>query len=543
MKVEGTTSGPELLLALDRSAGALRGQLEQALRAAIRAGRLAPGGRLPSSRVLAADLGVSRGLVVEAYAQLTGEGYLEARPGSATRVAPGLLPRPSPAPGTPDHPGTPRAGLWTARDPESAGRLRSPTGGPGPGPGWFPTGPGGAGALPTGSGGAGALGGFLPGGASSAGSVIDAGEAPSPRLAIDFRPGVPELAGFPRVAWAGAVRRVVLGVPAGAFGYGDPAGAAGLRVALADYLGRVRGVAAGGEDVLVTAGFAQALALLARALPARLGTPVAVEDPGSPGTREQLAGNGLEPVPVAVDEEGLRVEELARSAARMVVVTPAHQAPTGVVLSPARRAALLAWARASDGLIVEDDYDAEYRYDRDPVGALQGLAPDLVCYAGSVSKTLAPALRIGWMVPPPALRPDLVRAKADDDLGCPTLEQLALADLLGSGAYDRHLRRSRARYRRRRDALVAALARHTPGLRAGGTAAGLHAVVVLADDTDEAELVRRAATEAGVGLHGLTPWRVAAGGAPGLVLGYASLTEHQIAEGIRRVAALLPGRG
>jgi GntR family transcriptional regulator / MocR family aminotransferase len=471
MKSERTTSGPELLLALDRTGGPrLRGQLEQALRAAIRSGRLAADSRLPSTRVLAADLGVSRGLVVEAYAQLSGEGYLEARPGSGTRVAPGLVAHPPPARG-------------------------------------------------------------------------DTGGVPPARPAIDFRPGVPELGAFPRVAWAGALRRAVLGAPTAAFGYGDPAGAAGLRVALADYLGRVRGVVAGGDDLLVTAGFAQGLALLARALPSRLGRRVGVEDPGSPGTRDQLAGNGLEPVPVAVDAEGLRVEELARSAARLVVVTPAHQAPTGVVLSPARRAALLAWARAGGGLIVEDDYDAEYRYDRDPVGALQGLAPDLVCYAGSVSKTLAPALRIGWMVPPPTLRPLLATAKADDDLGCPTLEQLALADLLDSGAYDRHLRRSRARYRRRRDALVAAIDRHAPGLRVGGTAAGLHAVVELGRDVDEEELVRRAAVEAGVGLHGLTPWRVAARGAPGLVLGYASLTEHQIAEGIRRVAALLPARG
>jgi GntR family transcriptional regulator / MocR family aminotransferase len=506
MKPDRTTSGPELLLALDRTGGLpLRGQLEQALRAAIRSGRLAADSRLPSTRVLAADLGVSRGLVVEAYAQLTGEGYLDARPGSGTRVAPGLVPRPSPEPGR----------LWTGRDPEPAGRLGSPTGGPGTGPGGF--------------------------GADSTPATADG--VPRARPAIDFRPGVPELGAFPRVAWAGALRRVVLGAPTAAFGYGDPAGAAELRVALADYLGRVRGVEAGGGDLLVTAGFAQGLALLARALPSRLGRRVGVEDPGSPGTRDQLAGNGLEPVPVAVDAEGLSVDELARSAARLVVVTPAHQAPTGVVLSPARRAALLAWARAGGGLIVEDDYDAEYRYDRDPVGALQGLAPDLVCYAGSVSKTLAPALRIGWMVPPPTLRPLLATAKAEDDLGCPTLEQLALADLLDSGAYDRHLRRSRARYRRRRDALVAAIDRHAPGLRVGGTAAGLHAVVELGRDVDEEELVRRAAVEAGVGLHGLAPWRVAARGAPGLVLGYASLTEHQIAEGIRRVAALLPARG
>jgi GntR family transcriptional regulator / MocR family aminotransferase len=477
MDFERTTSGPELLVALDRAGGGLlRGQLEQALRAAVRAGRLPAGSRLPSTRALAADLGVSRGLVVEAYAQLVGEGYLEARTGSGTRVADGMVAHPSPGP---------------------------------------------------------------PGGATAAGEVPGGPGGPGPAVAIDFRPGVPELAAFPRVAWAAALRRAVLGAPTAALGYGDPAGAGDLRAALAAYLGRVRGVEAAADGVLVTAGFAQALALLARVLPSRLGPAVAVEDPGSPGTREQLADNSLEPVPIGVDEEGLRVDELARAPARAVVVTPAHQSPTGVVLSPDRRAALLAWARATNGLIVEDDYDAEYRYDRDPVGALQGLAPELVCYAGSVSKTLAPALRIGWMVPPRSLWPALARAKTADDLGCPTLEQLALAGLLGSGAYDRHLRRGRARYRRRRDALAAALDRHAPGLRVAGTAAGLHAVVELGDDVDEEELIRRAAVEAGVGLHGLTPWRVGGRGAPGLVLGYAALTEHQIAEGIRRVATLL----
>ena len=461
MAIERTTSGPEVLLTLDRAGGGLlRGQLEQVLRAAVRAGRLPAGCRLPSTRALAADLGVSRGLVVEAYAQLVGEGYLEARSGSGTRVAGGMVARPS------------------AEPPSRAVAAGEVPGGP-------------------------------------AGGVV-----------IDFRPGVPELAAFPRAAWAAALRRAVLGAPTAALGYGDPAGAGELRAALAGYLGRVRGVEAAAAGVLVTAGFAQAVALLARGLPSRLGRTVAVEDPGSPGTREQLAGNGLEPVPVGVDEEGLRVDELARGPARVVVVTPAHQSPTGVALSPERRAALLAWARAAGG----------------PVGALQGLAPELVCYAGSVSKTLAPALRTGWMVPPRSLWPALARAKAADDLGCPTLEQLALADLLGSGAYDRHLRRGRARYRRRRDALAAALDRHVPGFQVQGTAAGLHAVVELGDGVDEEDLVRRAAVEAGVGLHGLTPWRFGGRGAPGLVLGYASLTEHQIAEGVRRVAPLLTGR-
>ena len=476
-----TSGGPELLLRLDRSGGRpLRDQLEAELRAAVRDGRLEPGGRLPASRTLAADLGLSRGVVVEAYAQLIGEGYLEARRGSGTRVAAGVSGR--------NGDGRDHTAAWPA-DTDAPGR-----------------------------------------GPATAAALAPAG----PR--IDFRPGIPDLSSFPRAAWAAALRRAALETPAWALGYGEPAGAPPLRAALAAYLGRVRGVVAGAGGVMVVGGFSQALALLARVLPGRV---VAVEDPGSPGQSGLLERTGLELVPIGVDGEGLRVDELASSRARVVIVTPAHQFPTGVVLSPARRAALLAWARARDGLVVEDDYDAEYRYDREPVGAVQGLAPDRVIYAGSVSKTLAPSLRLGWMVPPAALLPALVQLKHDTDLGSPTLEQLAFAELLSSGAYDRHLRRSRARQRRRRDALVAALRRHAPALRVLGTAAGLHALVELPAGCDEAALVRRAAA-AGIGLHGLAghhaPGRAAT---PGLVLGYAALTETAIADGIRILAELL----
>jgi GntR family transcriptional regulator / MocR family aminotransferase len=482
------TAGPELLLRLDRRGGRpLRDQLEAELRAAVRDGRLGPGCRLPASRTLAADLGLSRGVVVEAYAQLIGEGYLEARRGSGTRVAAGVSGGDG---GGRDHPAA-----WPAG---SGAAGRGPATAPAPAP---------------------------------------AAARPGPR--IDFRPGIPDLSSFPRAAWAAALRRAALETPAWALGYGEPAGAPALRAALAAYLGRVRGVVAGAGGVMVVGGFSQALALLARVLPGRLGPAVAVEDPGSPGQSGLLERTGLELVPVGVDGEGLRIDELACSRARVVIVTPAHQFPTGVVLSPARRAALLAWARARDGLVVEDDYDAEYRYDREPVGAVQGLAPDRVIYAGSVSKTLAPSLRLGWMVPPAALLPALVQAKHDADLGSPTLEQLAFAELLSSGAYDRHLRRSRARQRRRRDALVAALRRHAPALRVLGTAAGLHALVELPAGCDEAALVRRAAA-AGVGLHGLAghhaPGRATT---PGLVLGYAALPETAIADGIRILSGLL----
>jgi GntR family transcriptional regulator/MocR family aminotransferase len=469
MTIERTTSGPELLLGLTREPGrTFRGQLEQHLRAAVRSGRLPVGSRLPSSRTLAADLGVSRGLVVEAYAQLVGEGYLEARPGSGTRVAAGV------------------------------GRERPAAGGD---------------------------------------------VAVPPRLPIDFRPGLPDLTGFPRAAWASALRRALAEAPAADLGYAGPGGAPALRAALAGYLARVRGVEAGPGDVVVTAGYAQGLAALARVLPGRYGTRIGVEDPGSPGTRDSLARAGLDPVPVRVDAQGLVVEELAASGVRAVVVSPAHQFPTGVVLAPGRRTALLAWAATAGGLVVEDDYDAEYRYDREPVGALQGLAPDLVLYGGSVSKTLAPALRLGWLVASrPPLRAAVASARHDLDLGSPVLDQLALAGLVASGGFDRHVRRSRASYRRRRDALVAALGRHAPALQVRGTAAGLHAVVDLPAGTDEAALVRRAAA-AGVGVYGMADYHAPGrSGPPGLVLGYACLSDHEIDSGVRTLAGLLePG--
>ena len=259
------------------------------------------------------------------------------------------------------------------------------------------------------------------------------------------------------------------------------------------YLGRVRGVACDSERVIVTSGMAQGMALFGRVMAARGATAIAVEDPSSAPGRRQLASTGLEPVPLGVDGDGLRIElldaALAGAGPKVVQVTPAHQFPMGVVLSPARRAALLDWAGRCGGLVLEDDYDAEYRYDRQPVGALQGLAPECVTYAGSVSKTLAPGLRLGWMVAPEQLAADLVAAKERDDLGTPVVEQLALADFLDRGELDRHLRRTRAVYRGRRDALVAALARHLPEAKPTGVAAGLHLVVELPAGTNETALL------------------------------------------------------
>ena len=444
-----------------RGAVPLRTQLEEQLRDAIRSRRLAPGVPLPSSRSLAHELGVSRGVVVDAYAQLAAEGYLVGRQGAPTRVS----------------------------------EAASPA----------------AGAVPA-----------------------TAAERP-PR--VDFRPGGPDVSLFPRAEWLTSLRRGLRAAPDVRFDYGDPRGAPELRAALARYLGRARGVAADPERIVVTSGMAQGMALIARALVAEGGRRIGVEDPSSAPGREQLAANGLEVLPVPVDADGLRVDVLEALAPDAAFAAPAHQFPLGVVLAPERRAALIDWAARTGALVLEDDYDAEYRYDRAPVGAVQGLAPEQVVYAGSVSKTLAPGLRLGWLVVPERLAERVVAAKATDDLGTPVVEQLALADFLERGQLDRHLRRTRGVYRARRDALVAALARRLPDCPPAGVAAGLHLVVHLPAGTDEAAAVERARSR-GVGLYGLAEHRVEPG-SPALLLGYGRIAEPAIDRGIAELAAAI----
>jgi GntR family transcriptional regulator/MocR family aminotransferase len=453
------SGGLDLLVRLERGAAPLRAQLEEQLRAAVRSGRLAPGVALPSSRSLARELGVSRGVVVDAYAQLGAEGYLVARQGAPTRVSDAS----SPATGT---------------------------------------------------------------------APAAAAERP-PRF--DFRPGGPDVSLFPRAAWLASLRRALRDAPDARLDYGDPRGAPELRAALARYLGRARGVACDPERVVVTSGMAQGMALIARALTAQGARRVGVEDPSSTPGRDQLASNGLEIVPVPVDADGLRVDVLERRAPDAAFVAPAHQFPLGVVLAPERRAALIDWAARTGALVLEDDYDAEYRYDRAPVGAVQGLAPELVAYAGSVSKTLAPGLRLGWMVAPERLADAVVAAKASDDLGTPVVEQLALADFLEHGELDRHLRRTRTVYRARRDALVSALARELPGCAPAGVAAGLHLVVPLPAETDERAVLDRARSS-GVGLYGLSEHRIEPG-PPALLLGYGRIAEPAIEAGVAELAA------
>jgi GntR family transcriptional regulator/MocR family aminotransferase len=462
--LEGTNRGPALdfVVPLDRDDGtALHGQIEAAIRTAIHDGRLRTGACLPATRALAADLGVSRGVVVEAYAQLAAEGYLTSRPGSYTTVAAEPVRRAEPA-------------------------------------------------LPP----------------------------PGARRAVDFCPCRADGSMFPRTAWLRSVRRVLTRASDADFGYVSGRGAPVLHAALAAYLNRARGAAARPEDIVVCNGYAQGIALVVAVLARAGARRIAVEDPCADDDAVPAArAAGLEVVGVPVDDDGVRVDALAGLDADALVLTPSHQWPTGGVLSAAARLRVLEWARRRDALVVEDDYDAEYRYDRAPIGAMQGLAPDRVLYAGTASKTLAPGLRLGWLVVPPHLVEDVARAKALADRGSPVLDQLAFADFLATGEFDRHLRRMRPVYRRRRDALVAALREHAPGLRPAGVAAGLHLIAHLPDGVRETDVIA-AAAERGVAAYGLAPYRLAPG--PGaLLFGYATLDEAQLDLGVRLVADAL----
>jgi GntR family transcriptional regulator/MocR family aminotransferase len=371
------------------------------------------------------------------------------------------------------------------------------------------------------------------------------------RCRIDLSPGLPDLAAFPRTAWLRAERAVLDGLSPSSFGYGDPRGARPFRLAVSNWLARNRGIRVSPDEVIVVAGVAQALALLARTLRASGLPSVAVEDPGSLGARQQLQSWQLDTVPVPVDDRGLQVDQLRASGAAAVMLTPAHQFPMGVVLDGARRRDLQQWAR-DGGLIIEDDYDAEHRYDRPPVPALHAALPGQVCYAGSISKLLAPALRVGWMLAPARYHDALVTAKRDADLGNAVLPQLVLAELMGSGELERHLRFLRRRHVRRRDAMIDAVAAHLPGARVHGAAAGLHLTLTfdaLPGDAGPSSMgpssmgpsdagLAAAALARGVKTQPLS-WHRQRPGPPGLVLGYAASTPAEIHDGIAVIGSLL----
>ena len=457
------TSQPiEILLSVARGGGRTLGaQIEDQLRRAIREGALRDGTEVPSTRDLARQLGVSRRVVVDAYAQLASEGYLNLRQGARPRVS------------------------------ENAAVVR----------------------------------------AAAAESV------PAPaRLRFDFRPSRPDLSAFPRASWLRSLRTALATMTDAELGYGDPRGATVLRSELGDYLGRVRGVVVEPGRVVVTSGYAQGLALVCRALAGAGAKCIGMEDPSNLDDQAIVTGAGLEAVPVGVDGDGIRVDELARLAPDAVIVTPAHQQPTGVVLSRERRLALVAWLRERGVVAIEDDYDAEYRYDRAAVGALQGLAPEQIVYAGTTSKTLAPALRLGWLVVPDSLLEAVTDAKLVADRGASRVEEYAFADFLARGELDRHLRRMRARYRKQRDALVRALADELPEAVITGISAGLHATVQLPDGSD-AEAIRQEAGRRRIMLNSMSDYRADTGGeSTTLMVGYGSVPEPAIVPGVREIA-------
>ncbi|GIJ12665.1 PLP-dependent aminotransferase family protein [Micromonospora andamanensis] len=460
--------------------------LAERLRRAIADGVIPIGSRLPATRTLAADLGVSRGVVVEAYQRLMEDGHVAGRGRAGTVIVAGALT--ATAGPTGDKPGTSSSG----RVPDPAAVFRCA-----PGTDVFDT----VRTIPA---------------------------------QIDLTPGVPDLAAFPRAAWLRAEKAVLGRLVTADLGYGDPCGAPALRRAVAGWLARSRGIGVDPAEVIITTGVSQALGLLAQTLRDDGVTSVGLEDPGSLGVRQHLENWRLTTVPIPVDAAGVRVDELTASGVPAVVLTPAHQFPTGVVLDGDRRRRLADWTRAG-GLVIEDDYDAEHRYDRPPVPALRATLPEQVCYAGSVSKLLAPALRIGWLLVPRRYRDAVVAAKRNADLGNAVLPQLVLAELLTSGALERQLRLLRRRHVRRRDAMTAALARHLPGATVHGAAAGLHLTVTLDSDVVDTELaaatLARGVKVQPLSWHCLRPYR------PGLVLGYAANTASAIDAGIAAVAA------
>jgi GntR family transcriptional regulator/MocR family aminotransferase len=487
----GSLAGTGVDLHLELSGTRLRAGLTEALREAVRSGRLAPGTRLPASRALAADLGIARSTVTECYGELVAEGWLTAQQGSGTRVAQLATPR-----------GTTIVTVGAA----------------------------------------------APASGSASGAASAPASAPPRRRSTEgLAPGAGDFAEFPRVEWLAAARRALAAAPPSAFGYGDPLGRMELRTALAGYLARVRGVRAEPERIVICPGFHQGLMLVAQALRSRGVRAVAVEAYGLDLYRDLLTDAGLSIPPLPVDESGARTGDLERlggDGVGAVLLTPAHQFPTGFALSPERRAAVRDWARITGGFVLEDDYDGEFRYDRKPVGALQGLDPERVVYFGTASKSLAPALRVAWMVLPESLLPDVVAAKGRVET-VSVLEQLTLAEYITSGGFDRHVRSRRQIYRRRREQLISALAASAPGIRVTGLAAGLQAVLELPAGTEHG--VREAAARHGLLVSGMAEFRhegldgaEAETGRDALVVNYSALSDNAWESALTTLCSVMP---
>jgi GntR family transcriptional regulator / MocR family aminotransferase len=469
--MDGKVDPPQVAgldLHLDRAGGRVRDSVMDAIREAIRSGRLVPSTRLPSSRALAADLGVARNTVARAYAELIAEGWLTSQHGSSTLVS--------------------QRAADVVRSVARPPRQDAPR-----------------------------------------------------RLDHDLRPGHPDLSSFPRTEWSRAVKRALGSAPPEAFGYGDPRGRPELRSALAQYLARARGVRARPCNIIVTCGAAEGLRLVADALAAAGTAALAVEEFGLTSQPAAISSAGLRCPPMTVDSHGADVAALdGMAGVGGVLLTPSHQFPLGVPLHSDRRAAVIDWARRTGAVIVEDDYDGEFRYDRSPVAALHGGDPDHVVYMGTASKSLAPGLRLGWLVLPDRLVDAVAGQKGDTEETCGVVDQLAMAEFIASGSYDRHIRTMRAQYRRRREELVAAVARASPKTTVAGLAAGLHITLELAGG--DCSAVARQPPWRRLGVRGLDTYRrpETGGGRDGLVIGYASPAPSAWSSALAALIALLP---
>jgi GntR family transcriptional regulator / MocR family aminotransferase len=438
-----------------------RDLLLSALRDAVRSGRLAPGTMLPPSRGLAADLGLARNTVAEAYAELVAEGWLASKQG---------------------------AGTWVVN------RIGTE----------IPARPRGVRVVPT----------------------------------HNLMPGSPDVSEFPRHEWAASTRRALTNAPTEALRMGDPRGRPEIRDALAEYLARARGVRASSESIVICAGVRHGVELLAKVL----GGPIAVEGYGLFIFRDAIAALGVPTVPIGLDENGAVVSDLDKLDAPAALLTPAHHSPMGVSLHPSRRTAVVEWAQRTGGYVLDDDYDGEFRYDRQPVGALQALCPDRIIYLGSTSKSLSQTLRLGWMVVPDDLMDSVLAAAGGQQFYVDAVSQLTMADFIVSGQYDRHIRRMRIRYRRRRDALAAALAGFDVGI--GGLSAGVNMLLTLPDGSEH-EVLRRAG-EAGIALNGLSIMRHPLAGpdiptADGVIVGFAAPAEHAFGPAVEALLDVLKG--
>jgi GntR family transcriptional regulator/MocR family aminotransferase len=449
--------------AITPGARGARDLLLDALRDAIRSGRLTPDTMLPPSRTLASDLGLARNTVAQAYSDLVAEGWLASRQGAGTWVVNSrAIPLPS--------------------------QLRVPPGTP----------------------------------------------------IHNLMPGSPDVAEFPRSAWLASTRRALATAPTEALRMNDPRGRIELRQALAEYLGRVRGVRTSPDAIVICAGTRHAVEMLGRVF-GHTG-PIAVEAYSLFVFRDALDAIGVTTTPLDVDEHGAVIAGLDRTDAAAALLTPAHHFPHGVPLHPTRRTAVLDWAHSTDGYLIEDDYDGEFRYDRQPIGSVQGLDPDRVVYLGSASKSLSPVLRLGWMVLPEDLIDPVLTAMGGQQFYVSAIAALTMADFISSGSHDKHVRRMRLSYRRRRDRLVEALAPFDVGI--SGLSAGLHLMLTLPPGT-EPEVMRRAG-EAGIALSGIAALRHpdAGPGTPavdGIVVNFGTPAEHAFTAAVTALCGVLGG--